>query len=136
MLHRAILGSMERFLGILIEEHAGKLPMWLAPLQVVVATITNEADGYADEVGAAFRAAGVDVEVDKGAEKIGYKIRQHSLRKVPWIIAVGAKEGEGRSVSLRRLGSQAQATLPLDEAVALCQRESMPPDIARTTSAG
>ncbi|WP_349262422.1 threonine--tRNA ligase [Geminicoccus sp.] len=136
MLHRAILGSMERFLGILIEEHAGKLPMWLAPLQVVVATITNEADGYADEVGAAFRAAGIDVEVDKGAEKIGYKIRQHSLRKVPWIIAVGAKEAEGRSVSLRRLGSQAQATLPLDEAVALCQRESMPPDIARTTNAG
>jgi threonyl-tRNA synthetase len=135
MLHRAILGSMERFLGILIEEHAGKLPMWLAPLQVVVATITNEADAYADRVGEAFRLAGIQVEVDKGADKIGYKIRQHSLRKVPWIIAVGAKEAEGTSVSLRRLGSQAQESLALDAAIALCQRESMPPDIARTASA-
>jgi threonyl-tRNA synthetase len=135
MLHRAILGSMERFLGILIEEHAGRLPMWLAPLQVVVATITNEADDYAEEVGAAFRRAGIHVEVDKGADKIGYKIRQHSLRKVPWIIAVGAKEAEARSVSLRRLGSQGQASFALDEAVALCQRESMPPDIARAVSA-
>ncbi len=132
MLHRAILGSMERFLGILIEEHAGKLPMWLAPLQVVVATITNDADAYADQVGQAFRRAGIQVEVDKGADKIGYKIRQHSLRKVPWIVAVGAKESEGGTVSLRRLGSQGQESLKLDEAVALCQRESMPPDIAHT----
>jgi threonyl-tRNA synthetase len=102
---------------------------------VVVATITNEADAYADRVGEAFRLAGIQVEVDKGADKIGYKIRQHSLRKVPWIIAVGAKEAEGTTVSLRRLGSQAQESLALDAAIALCQRESMPPDIARTASA-
>ena len=135
MLHRAIVGSMERFLGILIEESAGRLPLWLAPVQVVVATITNEADAYADRVANAFRAAGLRVEADKGADKIGYKIRQHSLKKVPWIVAVGGKEAAAVSVSLRRLGSQAQETLALDEAVTMCQRESMAPDLARAVGA-
>ena len=136
MLHRAILGSMERFLGILIEEHAGRLPLWLAPVQAVVATITNEADAYADRVTDAFKAAGIRVETDKAADKIGYKIRHHSLQKVPWIVAVGAKEAQAGSVSLRRLGSQAQETLALDEAVTMCKRESMAPDLLRVRQGG
>ena len=129
MLLRAILGSLERFIGVLIEHYAGRLPLWLAPVQVVVATITNEADGYAHKVVARLAAAGVRAEADTRADKIGYKVREHSLRKVPLLLAVGAREQAERSVSLRRLGDTAQTALSLDAAVALCQRESAPPDL-------
>ncbi len=130
MLHRAILGSMERFIGIVIEEHAGRLPMWLAPVQVVVATITNESDDYARAVGRALAEAGIRHELDLGSDKIGYKVRQHSLAKVPRIVAVGAREAELGTVSVRRLGEQKQETLALDEAMALFVEESRPPDLA------
>jgi threonyl-tRNA synthetase len=129
MLHRAILGSLERFIGMLIEHYAGRLPLWLAPVQVVVATITNEADGYANEVVERLRAAGVRAEADTRADKIGYKVREHSVRKVPMLLAVGAREQAERTVSLRRLGDTVQTPLSLDAAVALCQRESASPDL-------
>jgi threonyl-tRNA synthetase len=129
MLHRAILGSLERFIGMLIEHHAGRLPLWLSPVQAVVATITNEADGYAREVAARLAAAGVRAEADTRADKIGYKVREHSMKKVPLLVAVGAKERAEGTVSLRRLGSNAQETLALDDLVTLCQRESAPPDL-------
>ena len=129
MLHRAILGSMERFIGILIEQYAGRLPLWLAPVQAVVATVTNEADAYAEEVGAALRHAGVRAEVDVRSDKISYKVREHSLAKVPLIMAVGGREAGERSVSLRRLGSKQQSSLSLDDAVQLCKREILPPDM-------
>ncbi|MEZ5864986.1 MAG: threonine--tRNA ligase [Geminicoccaceae bacterium] len=128
MLHRAILGSMERFLGILIEHYAGRLPLWLAPVQVVVATVTNDADTYALEVAAALESAGLRVDCDIRSDKISYKVREHSLAKVPLIMAVGGREAAERSVSLRRLGSQAQEALSLDAAIAMCQRESAAPD--------
>jgi threonyl-tRNA synthetase len=130
MLHRAILGSLERFIGILIEHYAGRLPLWLAPVQVVVATVTNEADSYAEEVAAALRAAGLRAEADLSADKISYKVRQHSLAKVPMIMAVGGRERAERTVSLRRLGGKEQETLQLDAATSLCQREAAPPDLA------
>ena len=104
MLHRAILGSLERFIGMLIEHYAGRLPLWLAPVQVVVATITNDADGYANEVAERLKAAGVRAEADIRGDKIGYKVREHSLRKVPLLLAVGGREQTERTVSLRRLG--------------------------------
>ena len=129
MLHRAILGSMERFIGILIEEHAGKMPLWLAPVQAVVATITNDADDYADEVGQALAKAGIRFELDKRSDKIGYKVREHSVGKIPLILAVGARESEQRTVSLRRLGQQGQENLALDDAVALFVKESQAPDL-------
>ena len=129
MLHRAILGSMERFLGILIEEHAGRMPLWLAPVQVVVATITNDADGYAREVGEALGAAGLRQELDLRSDKIGFKVREHSLAKVPILLAVGQREAEGRTVSVRRLGEQRQQSLALDEAVTLFVKEATPPDL-------
>ena len=128
MLHRAILGSLERFIGMLIEHYAGRLPLWLAPVQVVVATITNDADAYAREVVERLQAAGVRAQADIRADKIGYKVRDHSLKKVPLLLAVGAREQAERTVSLRRLGAQAQTAHSLDDAVALCQRESAPPD--------
>jgi threonyl-tRNA synthetase len=127
MLHRAILGSFERFIGILIENYAGRMPMWLAPVQAVVATITDAADKYAGEVRDALAAAGVRVEADLRNEKINYKVREHSLAKVPAILVVGAKEIENRTVALRRLGGQQQELLALDEAVATLTRESAPP---------
>jgi threonyl-tRNA synthetase len=130
MLHRAILGSMERFIGILIEQHAGSLPLWLAPVQAVVATITNDSDDYAREVGAALAAAGIRYELDLRSDKISYKVREHSLAKVPLILAVGRREAEQRAVSVRRLGSERQETLALDEAVALFVAEVRPPDLA------
>ena len=130
MLHRAILGSMERFIGILIEEHAGKMPLWLAPVQVVVATITNEADDYAREVGEALEKAHLRYELDLRSDKIGYKVREHSVGKIPLILAVGAREAEQRTVSLRRLGQQGQESLALDDAVALFVKESQAPDFA------
>jgi threonyl-tRNA synthetase len=129
MLHRAILGSLERFIGMLIEHYAGRLPLWMAPVQAVVATITNEADGYANEVVERLKAAGVRAEADTRADKIGYKVREHSLRKVPLILAVGGREQAEVTVSLRRLGDTAQLPLSLDAAIALCQRESEPPDV-------
>ena len=118
MLHRAILGSVERFIGVLVEHYAGKLPAWLAPLQIVVATITNEADSYAREAAEAFRAAGLRVETDLRNEKINYKVREHSLAKVPVLAVVGKREGAERTVALRTLGSEKQEVLPLDKAVA------------------
>ncbi|MCB1971640.1 MAG: threonine--tRNA ligase, partial [Geminicoccaceae bacterium] len=127
--HRAILGSMERFIGILIEHYAGRLPLWLAPVQAVVATVTNEADSYAREVGEALRAAGVRIETDLRSDKISYKVREHSVAKVPLIMAVGGREAEERTVSLRRLGSKDQSALSLDEVIAMCQREILPPDL-------
>ncbi len=128
MVHRAILGSVERFIGVLIEHYAGRLPLWLAPVQVVVATVTNEADTYAQEVAAALESAGLRVDCDTRSDKISYKVREHSLAKVPLIMAVGGREAKERSVSLRRLGSQAQEALSLDAAIAMCQRESAAPD--------
>ena len=130
MLHRAILGSLERFIGIVIEQYAGRLPLWLAPVQVKVLTITNEADGYAREVAGALEAAGIRVETDLSPDKISYKVRHHSLAKVPLLMAVGAREQAERTVSLRRLGGKEQETLALDAALALCKRESAPADLA------
>ncbi|MCB1991563.1 MAG: threonine--tRNA ligase, partial [Geminicoccaceae bacterium] len=118
----------ERFLGILIEHHAGRLPLWLAPVQIVVATVTNDADAYAREVAAALEGAGLRVDCDTRSDKISYKVREHSLAKVPLIMAVGGREAAEHSVSLRRLGSQAQEALSLDAAIAMCQRESAAPD--------
>ncbi|WP_375261129.1 threonine--tRNA ligase [Palleronia sp.] len=129
MLHRAILGSFERFIGILIEDHAGRLPLWLAPRQVVVATIVSDADSYAHEVVAGLRKAGLRAEVDTRNEKINYKVREHSLAKVPAILALGAREVEERSVSMRRLGDKHQKTMSLDECVTLLASEATPPDL-------
>ena len=131
MLHRAILGSFERFLGILIENHAGRMPLWLAPRQIVVATITSEADDYAAEVVAALTKAGLRAEVDARNEKINYKVREHSLGKVSAIFAVGAREVEERTVAIRRLGDKRQANLSLEEAVAAFADEATPPDLKR-----
>jgi threonyl-tRNA synthetase len=129
MLHRAIIGSFERFLGILIENYAGRFPLWLAPTQVVVATIVSDADDYAAEVTAALTAAGLSVELDVSNQKIQAKIRDHSLHHVPNIFVVGRKEAEERKVALRRLGGAAQEILTLDEAVALMKLEATPPDL-------
>ncbi|MEZ5847504.1 MAG: threonine--tRNA ligase [Geminicoccaceae bacterium] len=129
MLHRAILGSMERFIGILIEHYAGRLPLWLSPVQAVIATITNEADAYADEVCEVLRKVGMRARTDLRNDKISYKVREHSVAKVPMIMAVGAREAEERTVSLRRLGSKEQTVLSLDDAAAMCQREILPPDM-------
>ena len=133
MLHRAILGSFERFLGILIENYAGRFPLWLAPVQAVVATIVSDADGYADEVVAAFRKAGLEVRIDLSNQKINAKVREHSLAHVPVLAVVGRNEAANRTVALRRLGSQAQEILPLDEAVARLKAEATPPDLRRAT---
>ena len=123
MLHRAVLGSMERFIGILIEQYAGAFPLWLAPVQAVVAPIVSDADDYAVDVAQALEAAGLRVEKDLRNEKINYKIREHSHNKVPVIAVVGRKEAEERTVTLRRLGSRDQQTLPLDEAVTLLRKD-------------
>jgi threonyl-tRNA synthetase len=132
MLHRAILGSMERFIGILIEEFAGAFPIWLAPVQVVVAAISDDAAGsYADEVAAELRKAGLRVEVDRRNETINYKVREHSLQKVPVIAVVGAREAAERKLALRRLGSNGQQIITLDEALASLAGEALPPDLKR-----
>ena len=128
MLHRAILGSFERFIGVLIEHYGGRLPLWLAPRQVVVASIVSAADPYVREVVAALEAAGLRAEADTRNEKINYKVREHSLAKVPAILALGLREVEARSVSLRRLGAEHQEALPLAEAVARLAAEARPPD--------
>jgi threonyl-tRNA synthetase len=129
MLHRAIVGSFERFLGILIENYAGRFPLWLAPVQVVVATIVSDADEYASAVAADLSKAGLAVELDLSNQKINAKIRDHSLHHVPNIIVVGRKEAEERTVALRRLGGAAQELLKLDEAVAMLKAEATPPDL-------
>ncbi|MBR3501893.1 MAG: threonine--tRNA ligase [Alphaproteobacteria bacterium] len=127
MLHRALFGSIERFLGILIENHAGKLPLWLSPLQAVVAPIVSEFDEYAEEVAAALDKAGLKVETDLRNEKINYKVREHSLAKVPVIVVVGAKEKENRTVTIRRLGSEKQEVMQLEEFVAKMQTDAEMP---------
>ena len=134
MLHRAILGSLERWIGIIIEQYAGKLPPWLAPVQCIVAPITGAMNDYANEVVSALKASGVRVEADLRNEKIGYKIREHSLAKVPYIIAVGNREAEGKSVALRCLGSDRQEVLALSEAVTRLGQEVVPPDLMRANS--
>lgn len=129
MLHRAIFGSYERFIGILIEHFAGRLPAWLAPTQAVVATIVSDADDYALKVADALRAAGIRVDTDLRNEKINYKVREHSLAKVPNLLVVGKREAEEGTVALRVLGSQGQQMLTLDEAVARLAGEATPPDL-------
>ena len=128
MLHRALFGSIERFLGILLEHYAGHLPFWLAPLQIVVATITGDADGYAAEVAKAARAAGLQVELDLRNEKIGYKVREHSVRKVPVLLVVGRNEVEARTVAIRRLGGRQQEVLALETAIDRLKSEAAGPD--------
>ena len=128
MLHRAILGSFERFIGVLIEHYAGRLPLWLSPVQVVLATITNEGDDYARQVARAMQAVGLKVECDLRNEKIGYKVREHSLKKVPIIAAVGKREAQERTLALRRLGTKEQQVLALDEALATLSEEARMPE--------
>jgi threonyl-tRNA synthetase len=129
MLHRAIFGSYERFIGILIEHYAGRFPMWLAPKQAVVATITSDADGYAKDVLMALEAAGLRADGDLRNEKINFKVREHSLAKVPQLLVVGKREADERSVALRTLGQEGQRIMPLGEAIALLVAEATPPDL-------
>ena len=129
MLHRAIFGSYERFIGILIEHYAGRFPVWLAPVQAVVATITSEADGYAHDVTAKLKAAGIRVETDTRNEKINYKVREHSVAKVPHLLVVGMREAEEGKVAIRSLGSDGQRIMTLDEAIAMLSHEATPPDL-------
>jgi len=129
MIHRAMFGSLERFTGILIEHYAGHLPLWLSPLQIVVCTITQDADDYALEIAAKARKLGLNVETDLRNEKITYKVREHSLAKVPVLLVAGRKEAGERTISMRRLGSQAQSSAPVDEALAALAAEAAPPDV-------
>ena len=131
MVHRAICGSLERFTGILLEQFAGHLPLWLSPVQAVVATITQDGDAYAAEVLAAARKAGLRVQSDIRNEKINYKVREHSLAKIPALLVVGKKEAAERLVSIRRLGSEGQTVMPLDEAIKMLVAEATPPDVKR-----
>ena len=129
MLHRAVLGTLERFIGIMIESYAGKMPLWLAPQQVMVCPITTEADDYARHVVAALKAQGLRADADTRNEKINYKVREHSVAKVPVIIAVGGREAEAQTVSLRRLGSKDQEVVALDDVVTMLAEEACPPDL-------
>jgi threonyl-tRNA synthetase len=129
MIHRAICGSMERFIGILLEHHSGHLPLWLAPVQIVVCTITSDADDAALRFAAAARKRGLRVETDLRNEKINYKVREHSLAKAPVLIALGRKEAGENTVSLRRLGSNAQAAMGAEEALDALAIEATPPDL-------
>jgi threonyl-tRNA synthetase len=129
MLHRAILGTFERFIGILIEHFAGRFPLWLAPTQAVVATIVSDADDYAKAATAKLRAAGLRVETDLRNEKINYKVREHSLAKVPVLLVVGKREAEEGTVAIRRLGDPQQRVVSLDEAIAMLREEATPPDL-------
>jgi threonyl-tRNA synthetase len=131
MLHRAMLGSLERFTGILIEHYAGHFPLWLSPTQAVIATIVSEADGYAHEAADLARRAGLRVDLDLRNEKINSKVREHSLAKMPVLLVVGKKEAETRTVSIRRLGVQEQKVVPLKEALAEFAAEAVPPDVRR-----
>jgi threonyl-tRNA synthetase len=129
MLHRAILGSLERFTGVLIEHFAGKFPLWLAPVQAVVATIVSDADGYAREATAALKAAGIRAETDVRNEKINYKVREHSLAKVPYLLVAGRREAEQRTLAVRRLGSEQQENLALADVISMLTKEAAPPDL-------
>jgi threonyl-tRNA synthetase len=129
MIHRAMFGSLERFTGILIEHYAGHLPLWLAPTQAVVATIVSDADAYAETVRARLREAGLRAEADFRNEKINYKVREHSVIKVPIMLVVGKREAEEGTVSVRRLGSQKQEVMKLDDAVKMLVDEAVPPDL-------
>ena len=131
MIHRAMFGSLERFTGILIEHYAGHLPLWLSPLQIVVCTITQEADEYACEIATAARKLGLNVDIDTRNEKITYKVREHSLAKAPVLLVAGKKEAADRTISMRRLGSQQQTQLDLDVALAQLALEATPPDLAK-----
>jgi threonyl-tRNA synthetase len=131
MLHRAILGSFERFIGIMIENYAGRFPLWLAPVQVVVATITSDADDYARAAAAQLKAAGLRVETDLRNEKINYKVREHSVAKTPVIAVVGRKEAETGQVALRFLGSDGQTILSLADACAQLAHDALAPDLKR-----
>ena len=131
MVHRAICGSLERFTGILIEHHTGHFPLWLAPVQIKVCTITSDADAYAKDVMKAAFKLGLRAEMDLRNEKINYKVREHSLAKIPVLLVVGKKEAEERTVSIRRLGSQNQTSMPLDAALAALVAEALPPDLKR-----
>ncbi|MFC2951053.1 threonine--tRNA ligase [Marinicaulis aureus] len=131
MLHRAVFGTFERFIGLLIEHYAGRLPLWLSPVQVVVTTITSAADDYAKETAEALRAKGLRVDLDIRSEKINYKVREHSHAKIPVIAVVGAKEAEEKAVSLRRLGSKDQETMSLTEAAETLAHEALAPDLKR-----
>ncbi|MEO1323422.1 MAG: threonine--tRNA ligase [Pseudomonadota bacterium] len=134
MLHRALFGSLERFTGILIEHYAGAFPIWLAPIQVVVATISENSDAYALEVAEEMRAAGLRVETDLRSEKINYKVREHSLQKIPVIAVVGAREAEERKLALRRFGSKAQEIVTLEEGLSKLTFEALAPDVKRKVS--
>ncbi|WP_287939857.1 threonine--tRNA ligase [Sphingopyxis sp.] len=129
MLHRAILGTYERFIGILIEHFAGRFPTWLAPVQAVVATIVSDADDYAKDAAAQLEAAGIRVETDLRNEKINYKVREHSLQKVPYLLVVGKREADEGTVAIRTLGQDGQRILPLAEAIAMLKGEATPPDL-------
>ncbi|MGB3378545.1 MAG: threonine--tRNA ligase, partial [Allopontixanthobacter sediminis] len=129
MLHRAIFGSYERFIGILIENYAGKLPLWLAPVQAVVATIVSDADDYAQTVLARLQQAGIRAELDVRNEKINYKVRDHSVKKVPHLLVVGNREAEEGTVAIRTLGEQQQKFVSLDEAIAMLKAEATAPDL-------
>jgi len=131
MIHRAIFGSLERFIGILIEHYAGYLPLWLAPTQAMVCTITSDADGYANDIMQAGVRAGLRFEADLKNEKINYKVREHSLAKIPVLLVVGKKEAAERSVSIRRLGSQEQKSMAWEDALVMLKAEAVPPDVKR-----
>jgi threonyl-tRNA synthetase len=135
MLHRAMFGSLERFTGILIEHYAGHFPLWLSPVQALVATITDDADPYAREALDAARRVGLRIESDLRNEKINYKVREHSLAKVPVLLVVGRKEAADRTVSIRRLGKDGQQVLPLDAALKALADEAVPPDVRRARQA-
>jgi threonyl-tRNA synthetase len=131
MLHRAMFGSLERFTGILIEHYAGHLPLWLSPVQAIVATITSDADAFAREVVTAARQHGLRVAEDLRNEKINYKVREHSLAKVPALLVIGKKEASDQTVSIRRLGKEGQQVMPLDAALKALEEEAVPPDVRR-----
>jgi threonyl-tRNA synthetase len=135
MIHRAMFGSLERFTGILVEHYAGHLPLWLAPTQAVVATIVSDADAYAEKVLAGLKEANLRAEADLRNEKINYKVREHSVAKVPVMLVVGKREAEEGTVSVRRLGSQKQEVMKLDDAVKMLVDEAVPPDERKTARA-
>ena len=135
MVHRAICGSMERFIGILLEHYAGHLPLWLAPQQAVVATITSDADGFAREVVTMAKGMGLRVEADLRNEKINYKVREHALAKIPVQLVVGKKEAADRTVSVRRHGVEKQEVLPVETALKALVEEALPPDVRRARNA-
>jgi threonyl-tRNA synthetase len=135
MLHRAILGSLERFIGMMIESYAGKMPMWLSPVQVVVATIVSDADDYAAKLVKQLTDAGIRAELDVRNEKINYKVREHSTQKVPVMLVVGKREAEEGTVSVRRLGTEGQKVVPAMDAIVELIGEVTPPDIKRRAAA-